>query len=138
MTRINVINPTELTDKHLLAEYRELPRIFGAARKWYHDNGYALEQLPQQYVLGKGHMKFFYDKLLFCFNRHFALYAECKNRGFNVQFDPEDARNSFLDAPTILFNDYEPTPEAIRINRQRIAIRLYEAAQRRLAKRTAH
>lgn len=33
MTRINVVPVTELTDKHLLAEYRELPRIFGASKK---------------------------------------------------------------------------------------------------------
>jgi len=28
MTRINLINPEKLTDQHLLAVYRELPRIF--------------------------------------------------------------------------------------------------------------
>lgn len=55
MTRINCVPVEELTDKHLLAEYRELPRIFNLAR--------AVEDAPTEYVLGTGHMKFFYDKL---------------------------------------------------------------------------
>ena len=133
MTRINVVPVTELTDKHLLAEYRELPRIFAAARKW-HFNGGNVDDLPERYVLGKGHMKFFYDKLLFCFNRQFELYGECLERGFKVKFNPEYARNDFLDAPGVLFNDYKPTRVARRINRERIATRLAEAEQRRSAR----
>jgi len=33
MTRINCIPVTELHNKHLVAEYRELPRIFKLARR---------------------------------------------------------------------------------------------------------
>lgn len=133
MTRINVVPVTELHDKHLLAEYRELPRVFGAARKW-HDRGGHRAELPMTYRLGKGHVLFFYDKLLFCFNRQFDLYGECLERGFNVQHNPEDARADFLSAPEQLFNDYTPTRAALRINRERIALRLHEAAQRRTAR----
>jgi hypothetical protein len=32
MTRINCIDPALLSDKHLGAEYRELPRIFNLVR----------------------------------------------------------------------------------------------------------
>lgn len=32
MTRINVIEPSRLSDQHLGAEYRELPRVFGLVR----------------------------------------------------------------------------------------------------------
>ena len=32
MTRINLTLVSELADQHLMAEYRELPRIFGAVR----------------------------------------------------------------------------------------------------------
>lgn len=28
MTRINLLPPAQLADQHLIAEYRELPRIF--------------------------------------------------------------------------------------------------------------
>ena len=33
MTRINLTLVSELADQHLMAEYRELPRVFGAVRK---------------------------------------------------------------------------------------------------------
>jgi deoxyribonuclease (pyrimidine dimer) len=33
MTRINVVPPRELTRQHLIAEYRELPRVFGLVKK---------------------------------------------------------------------------------------------------------
>lgn len=33
MTRINLIPPAQLSDQHLLAEYRELPRIFTMAHE---------------------------------------------------------------------------------------------------------
>ncbi|MBP7000765.1 pyrimidine dimer DNA glycosylase/endonuclease V [Amaricoccus sp.] len=32
MTRINVVPPEELSRAHLVAEYRELPRVFGMVR----------------------------------------------------------------------------------------------------------
>lgn len=32
MTRINCVAPIELTTKHLVAEYRELPRIYNLVR----------------------------------------------------------------------------------------------------------
>ncbi len=123
MTRINVVPVSELHDKHLLAEYRELPRVFGAARKWHNHGGHRAE-LPITYRLGKGHVLFFYDKLLFCFNRQFDLHGECLGRGFNVKHNPADAREDFLSAPEQLFNDYKPTPEALLLNRQRIDERL--------------
>lgn len=136
MTRVNVVPVTELTDKHLLAEYRELPRIFAAARKWL-KNGGNVNDLPTSYRLGKGHMKFFYNKLLFCFNRQSELYSECLRRGFNVQHNPEEARDDFLIAPEELFNNYTPTRAALCINRERINERLQQASQRRTAKRSA-
>jgi len=33
MTRINVVQPSELTGKHLVAEVHEITRIFGLSRK---------------------------------------------------------------------------------------------------------
>lgn len=123
MTRINVVPVSELHGKHLLAEYRELPRVFGAAKKW-HERGGDVADLPTTYRLGKGHVLFFYNHLLFCFNRQFALYGECIERGYNVKYDPAKARGGFLEAPEHLFNDYKPTREALRLNRERIADRL--------------
>lgn len=127
MTRINVVPVTELHDKHLLAEYRELPRVFGAARKWY-DRGGRVRDLPKSYRLGKGHVLFFYDRLQFCFARQRALYNECKQRGFNVQHEPT---TDLIDwAPPHLLGGYLPTCAALRINRERIATRLQDMKKR--------
>ena len=128
MTRINVVPPQELTNKHLIAEYRELPRIFGASKKW-HERGGDPDDLPTTYRLGKGHVLFFYDKLRFLSKRHRLLVDECLDRGFNVQFR---ANNDHIRwAPRRLLRDYAPTPDALRINRERIAQRIESASQRR-------
>lgn len=114
MTRINLIPPCELCDKHLLAEYRELPRIFHLARP--------CSDAPDKYVLGKGHVKFFYDKLAFLINRQRQIIDECLKRGFKIQHKEV---NLVLGSDRIdLYNDYNPTQEAIALNRARIAERL--------------
>lgn len=121
MTRINVVPVTELHNKHLLAEYRELPRIFGASKKWHARKG-RVRDLPKTYRLGKGHVLFFYDKLQWCFARQRALYNECLRRGYDVKHEPT---NDLIDwAPPHLLGGYLPTRAALRINRQRIAERL--------------
>lgn len=124
MTRINVVPPSELTDKHLLAEYRELPRVFGLAAKWY-QRGRTMP-LPHEYTLGQGHVMFFYNKLAFLMERHAALVAEMRQRGFTVQF-PFPKTDG---VPEELFCHYTPTRKARRINRERISQRLAEASQR--------
>lgn len=121
MTRINVVPPEGLHDKHLLAEYRELPRVFALARAW-HDRGGRVRDLPKTYRLGKGHVLFFHDKLQWCFARQHGLVAECKRRGFNVQHEP--SRDLIDWAPYYLLGGYMPTRAALRINRERIEERL--------------
>lgn len=123
MTRINLIPPSELTNKHLLAEYRELPRVFHLAKGWYRA-GRTGDSLPKAYTLGKGHVRFFYDKLIFLVIRQINIVKEAKRRGFSVRFDrPEDL---VVDAPLELMGVYEPTHEALSINRARIKERLSE------------
>lgn len=119
MTRINVVPPSELCDKHLLAEYRELPRVFALARP--------CPDAPKEYVLGAGHVKFFYDKLVFLAWRFSKLVQECKKRGFNVQFETIPANRVNVS----LLNDYTPTPEAIALNRARINERLTQMGKRK-------
>lgn len=56
MTRINLVDPVILSDKHLMAEYRELPRIFTAVTKLVDKNIRPHDvDIPEKYVLGKGH-----------------------------------------------------------------------------------
>lgn len=121
MTRINVVPVTELHNKHLLAEYRELPRVFGAARKWY-EQGKRHDELPTTYRLGKGHVLFFYTRLGYCWKRQHELFRECINRNFQVRLEP--TRELIAWAPPWMMHDYTPTRNALRINRERIEERL--------------
>ena len=75
---------------------------------------------PNEFTLGTGHVKFFYDKLLYLRNRYESLYAECKRRGFNVTYYGD----AWQDVPPELMGDYEPNDEDRRIIRERIAERL--------------
>lgn len=81
MTRINVgYNPKNLTRQHLMAEHRELKRIPNAVR-----TGKAkINNIPDTFSLGNGHVKFFYNKLGYLKKRYIKLYQECKRRGYNV------------------------------------------------------
>ena len=107
MTRINLLDPSLLTDQHLIAEYRELPRVFTLALKAYGK--------PSNYVLGPGHVKFFYDKLKFLEQRQTALIQECKNRGFNISFEKPD----FI-FPKSWYNDFVPSETDIMLSKSRL------------------
>ena len=65
MTRINPIDPKELTDQHLLAAYREHPRAFALARPGV--------KVPAKYTLGTGHVKFFYPRTLWLHNQQVKI-----------------------------------------------------------------
>lgn len=124
MTRINCVPVEELTDKHLVAEYRELPRAFKLMRA-AQDRGEAPTdgRNPREYTMGTGHVRFFYNKGLYLLRRQKALVAEMQRRGFNPQFtDPSELLPEGLDLWRMM--DWTPTPEALAINRQRIAERL--------------
>lgn len=117
MTRINVgIPPKELTNKHLIAEHRELKRIPNVVAK----GRYNLKNIPEEFTLGKGHVSFFYDKLGYLKERYIDLYNECISRGFNVQ----NYLPSWDGVPEELMNGYTPTDKDVYIIRERIAERL--------------
>lgn len=116
MTRINTIPPQELCDKHLMAELREITRIPNTIK-----SGKAIiNDIPDTFRLGSGHVKFFYNKLLYLKNRYYSLYDECLFRGFNVS----DNKNSFDDLPKPLMNDWVPTEESIILIKERISERM--------------
>ena len=113
MTRINVgILPKELSDKHLIAEHREIKRIPNCIAK----GKYNMDGIPKRFKLGTGHVKFFYNKLLYLKNRYIKLYEECINRGFNVQ----NYIGAWDNVPKELMNDYKVRANDIRIIRERI------------------
>ena len=117
MTRINVgIPPKELSNKHLIAEHRELKRIPNVVARGRCN----LKNIPTEFSLGKGHVSFFYDKLGYLKERYVDLYNECIARDFNVQ----SYLMSWDSIPAELMNGYTPTENDVRIIRERIADRL--------------
>ena len=111
--RINVgIPPAELVNQHLIAEHREIKRIPNCIAK----GKYNMEGIPDKFKLGTGHVKFFYNKLLYLKNRYVSLYNECIKRGFNVQ----NYIGAWDNVPQELMNDYKVENNDIKIIKQRI------------------
>lgn len=129
MTRINVVHPQELTDKHLLAEYRELPRVFGLIEKWQArgcpDTGVS------EYTLGRGHVKFFYDKAMWLAIRYDEIVSEMLKRGFNPQYRSQMHRVKQIGYQGQSSSLWTPRHKDVWSNHQRINQRLIEAAERR-------
>jgi hypothetical protein len=125
MTRINVVPVQELCDQHLLAEHRELTRIPNCLNS----GKYKFEHctvLPPEYVLGTGHVRFFFDKLNWLQQRYLQLHDECAQRGFRVTFKwPATCLTASV------WGEYEVTDEALRINRERIKERWPKNARHR-------
>lgn len=125
MTRINLVEPHQLTDKHLMVEYRELPRIFTAVLKLQEQGKTPADiDIPDHYVLGQSHMKFFYNKCLWLEKRYASLYGELKQRGFNLD---RNIFTSVLDEARFItplwYADYQPKPEDIYLNMVRLCKR---------------
>lgn len=119
MTRINCVPADELSGPHLVAEYRELPRVFALARKAAARS--SLTQ-PADYTLGKGHLLFFYTRLAYLSRRHGELIQEMKRRGYRPNFNGIQ-KEDFPDIPDAWWQDWAPDAEAMRLNRERIAAR---------------
>jgi deoxyribonuclease (pyrimidine dimer) len=123
MTRINCIPPAELTSRHLVAEYRELPRIFALVRAAIARGETPDDpRNPPDYRLGTGHVRFFYCRLGYLAKRQAALVGEMQSRGFKPTFT--DPSGLLLGIPAVWCGDWEPSEAAISANRARIAERL--------------
>lgn len=123
MTRINCVPVEELSGPHLVAEYRELPRVFALAQKAALRGNFSQ---PSTYTLGKGHVLFFYTRLGYLSRRHLELIEEMKRRGYRPTYTGV-CREDFPDTPDSYWDDWQPTPEALEINRQRILERSKKA-----------
>lgn len=120
MTRINLIPPEELHYKHLVAEYREITRVptlaRNAQRRMHKLN------IPNQYVLGTGHVLFFYPRLGFIADRYEQLCNEMRRRGYTCNQIPRSELLKDIDSRFV--QAYNPTSDAIELNRARIAERM--------------
>ena len=71
MTRINIIAVSELTDQHLIAEYREITMVPAALKRTLNSKaGFSKNKIPDKFTLNRGHVYFFYDKGLYLDKRY--------------------------------------------------------------------
>ncbi|HNY25258.1 MAG TPA: pyrimidine dimer DNA glycosylase/endonuclease V [Alphaproteobacteria bacterium] len=118
MTRINLIPVSELSDQHLMAEYRELPRVVNGvlAGKFNSTN------IPSKYVLGAGHVKFFTNKIIFLSERYKKIYDELVYRKFNPdpRYTPEGLFKKITPENYVGDEKYKFSATDIALSRQRI------------------
>ena len=123
MTRINIVEPSELTDQHLIAEYREIFMVAGSLKRTLvSKDGYQESKVPVNYKLSTGHVYFFYNKGKYLHKRYDELIREMKDRGFSPSDDRPFPFSVFSDNG--LYNDWTPTIEDYEVIRQRIAERI--------------
>lgn len=124
MTRVNSgISTNSLTDQHLIAELREIPRIVTAVKKRI-SSGKGFKDIPNSFMLGNGHVKFFYDKLSYIYNRHKKLRDEYYNRfekEWKYNIDISDIHKNYM-------NNYDDDNDS-NILIERISTRIKESNQ---------
>jgi hypothetical protein len=107
MTRINVgVEPSELCDQHLIAEYRELPRLWNFQSK---------SKPPSNFKLGTGHVLWCVQYQGMLADRYVAIVQEMKARGFSV---------SYPEPPPGKINGRRPSLQAIQDARPIVLERL--------------
>jgi deoxyribonuclease (pyrimidine dimer) len=121
MTRINVVDLSQLTDQHLMAEYRELPMVAGSLRRSLRSKR-GLPQIPSQYVLGRNHVTFFYNKGKFLHDRYNALISELIKRGYNLDPNREADFDTFINND--LYNDWVVSDYDVNTNSERLSEKL--------------
>jgi len=123
MTRINVVPVTELCNSHLFAEYREMPRLVGSLNTALNRKSkpFDLSEISPTYILGSGHVKFFFNKFKYLHDRHIQITAELIRRGYNLSTTDSSI---FASVDSKWYNDYTPTEEDLEVNRERIRERM--------------
>lgn len=119
--RINVINPFFLTDNHLIAEYREIKMItYYYVKSLKSKNGMDRSKISKRYTLNKGHAYMWFDKLGYVDRRFKSIVEEMKRRGFKTNFTVLN----YTDIPETAFGNFIPDDEDIRVNLDRVLIRI--------------
>jgi len=114
-----MVEPILLEDKHLIAELHELPRIPNGILKGR--LSVDRDRRPDMYVVGKGHMLFFTNKLFFLCRRYKSLMQEYTYRFHRSwQFPFPLQMNQFPD----LWHSFHPTYEAVSLSLHRLREKL--------------
>lgn len=119
MTRINLVPISELADQHLVAEYREIFMVGSSLQRSLKSPNWrkTKNSLPKDFTLNKGHVKFFYNKGKYLYNRYLDLVEEMKSRGMSPDPNRIFKREQW---PDDLFQDWSPTDRDLLIIRERI------------------
>lgn len=123
MTRINIIPVEELTDQHLIAEYREIFMIGSALQRSLKSSNWDPKKIPTKFKLGTGHVMFFYNKGKYLYHRYEQIKEELTKRNFKLDKSRLFKVTQF---PTEYYNDWEPTIEDQKIIRKRIEERIQQ------------
>jgi deoxyribonuclease (pyrimidine dimer) len=110
MVRINLINPKNLTDQHLIAEYNEILMMVGFFKK--HPK---TKEISKNYCLGKRHINFFRNKLLYLDKRFIQLKKEMIKRGFKA-----NKNLNLKKFNKCLYKDWKPSIEDKKIIKKRL------------------
>ena len=121
MTRINIVPVEELTDQHLMAEYREIFMIGSALQKSLSSHKWDKKRIPKELTLGTGHVMFFYDKGKYLYNRYEQIKEELTKRNFKLDKTRLFKVTQF---PTEYYNDWKPSDRDYAILRKRIEERI--------------
>jgi|TARA_R110002074_G_scaffold166179_6_gene326580 deoxyribonuclease (pyrimidine dimer) len=125
MTRINLVLVSELADQHLVAEYREIFMVGSALQRSLRSPNWLKTRatLPNEFTLNKGHVKFFYNKGKYLYNRYLEIVEEMKNRGMKPDPSRKFKREQW---PDELFGDWSPNENDLSLIRERIEFRIQQ------------
>jgi deoxyribonuclease (pyrimidine dimer) len=121
LTRINILPVEELTDQHLMAEYREIFMIGSALQISLKSKNWDKNRIPKELTLGTGHVMFFYDKGLYLYKRYQQIQTELNKRNYNLDKSRLFKVTQF---PTDYYNDWTPTDRDRAVIRERIEERI--------------
>ena len=125
MTRINIISVKKISNKQLMAEYHESLRVFSYVLK----SKKIPEDIPSHYCLGKGHVKFFFNKIPYLLKRYKEINKELTNRGYRLNNETfsknlEKGKLALAKYPEIQVNNWVPSLEEMMVNQARVDERL--------------
>lgn len=118
--RINCIPVEYLADQHLRAEWVEMLMLPAYLRRSYNSKGGLIFSEKTKYILGTGHARFFYDKILYCAIRYNDIMLEMQRRGYKT--NPSLSFPEYL--PYKCYGSWEPNLDDIHTNLNRIIARI--------------
>ena len=119
MTRINLVPTSELSDQHLVAEYREIFMVGSSLQRSINSPNWKKNKnnCPKEFTLNSGHVKFFYNKGKYLHKRYNKIVKEMKLRGMNPNPNRIFKKEQW---PDEFYCDWEPKYKDLLIIRKRI------------------